>query len=126
MKTITIVAIGFVLLVLFGIGAFQFVYSSSNQLAAQLDAVEASVQQQQWDSAKDKLNVAQQKWDKTKPWWSVLIDHQEIDNIDIGLRRLEKYVETQGMSLSMGEISTLQMLVEHISDLELPNLTNIL
>jgi len=126
MRTINMVWIGFLLLVLFGIGTFLAINTSSTQLASRFSAIEASIQQQKWDKAKEDLNAAQQNWGRTKSWWSVFIDHQEIDNIDISLKRLEKYVETQGTTLSMGEVSTLEMLVEHIADTEAPTLTNIL
>ncbi len=126
MKTITALAIGFLLLVGFALGTYAYVNTSANDLVTSLETVEKSIADQKWDTAKENLKTAENKWDKTKVWWTILLDHQEIDNIDISINRLEKYVETHGTTLSLGEISALLMLVDHISEKEAPSLKNIL
>ena len=73
-----------------------------------------------------KLNTTQQQWIKTQTRWTILLDHQEIDAIDISLKRLEKYVQTHNLSLSLAEISTVKQLVEQISNTEKFTLSNIL
>ncbi len=126
MRTITAVAIGFVLILLFGIGTYMYVNTSANQLSGQLKIAESSIRSQNWGQAGEQLAYVEKSWDKSKGWWTILLDHQEIDNIDVSLKRLSQYVKSQGSTLALGEISALELLVDHIADKEAPNIKNIL
>jgi hypothetical protein len=53
------------------------------------------------------------------------VDHQEIDNIDITLSRLQRFVETCDKASSLSEASALAKYVSHIPEKELPNMRNI-
>ena len=88
--------------------------------------VEQSISTQLWDAAQMELNITQQDWDKSKTWWTILLDHQEIDMIDLSLKRLDKYIITQNLPLSLGEVAALELLINHIADTEQLNLRNIL
>ncbi|HEX3015883.1 MAG TPA: DUF4363 family protein [Desulfobacteria bacterium] len=126
MRTITVTLLGFALLVGISLGANSYLNSSAQHLSRYLANTEKSIQADKWSSATNDLNKMQIAWRDTKYWWSILLDHQEIDNIEISLNRLDEYIKTKGMSLSLGELSALQMLIEHISDKETPSLRNIL
>ena len=106
--------------------SYQYIQTSTQALEVPLEAVEQSISTQKWEVAQKELNTAQQRWDKNKTWWTVILDHQETDNIDISLNRLEKYIETHDVSLSLGEVAALKIQVDHISDTEKLNLRNIL
>ncbi len=126
MRTITVVAIGFLLILAFGIGAYAYVNSSASQMAGQLKTAEDAIRAQKWELAQGQLASVQQNWDRAKSRWAVLLDHEEIDNIDISIKRLAEYVKSKGSALALGEVSALRLLVEHISDKEAPNIKNIL
>jgi len=121
--TIVIIAI----LILGGsLTSYQYIQTSAQALEVPLETVEQSISTQKWEVAQKELNTAQQRWDKNKTWWTVLLNHQEIDTIDISIKRLEKYLETHDVSLSLGEVAALKLQVDHISDTEKLNLRNIL
>lgn len=126
MRTIPTIVIIVVLLLGGSLTTYRYLQTTTLTLGAQLEAVEQSISTQKWEVAQKELNTAQQHWDKNKTWWAVLLDHQEIDNIDISMNRLEKYIETHDVSLSLGEVSALKLQVDHISDTEKLNLRNIL
>ncbi len=126
MRTLLIVIIIFILLFGGSLASYRYIQTTTQSLGAQLETVEQSASAQQWQAAQKELNTAQQRWDKTKTWWTVLLDHQEIDNIDISMKRLEKYIETQDVSLSLGEVSALRLQVDQIYDTEKFTLKNIL
>lgn len=126
MRTITTVTICFVLLLVLSLGSYRLIESTSNTLSTQLEKVENSINQQKWERAKQEMNLTQATWDKTKNWWTVLLDHQEIDNIDVSINRLGKYVDLRRSALSLGEVSALKLYVGHIADTEVFNLKNIL
>ncbi len=126
MRVVTTVITGLVLLVGLSLGVYKYVHDSSQSMVGQLEQVETMIQNAKWDGAKVQLEQTKVSWDQTKYWWTILLDHQELDNIDLSMSRLQRYVDTQGLSLSLGELSALKMLVDHISDKEAFNLRNIL
>lgn len=126
MRTVSTIVIIVVLLLGGSLTTSRYLQTTTLTLGAQLEAVEQSISTQKWEVAQKELNTAQQRWDKNKTWWTVLLDHQETDNIDISLNRLEKYIETHDVSLSLGEVAALKIQVDHISDTEKLNLRNIL
>lgn len=94
-------------------------------MGALLESVEDSISNHKWEGAQEKLKTAQQNWYNDDTWWSIILEHQEIDNININMKRLEKYIVVQDASQSIGEVTTLRLLFEHISDTELFTLKNI-
>ena len=118
MRTLPTIAIIILLLLGGSLLTYRYIQTSSQTLGTQLEAVEQAVSSQKWAVAQQDLNTVQQTWTKTKTWWTVLLDHQEIDNIDLSLKRVEKYIATQHLSLSLGEVSALKLLVGHISETE--------
>ncbi|WP_242966858.1 DUF4363 family protein [Desulfosporosinus sp. FKA] len=106
--------------------SYQFIQRTTQSLDSQISTVEQSISGQQWAMAQNKLKETQQRWDKSKIWWTILLDHQEIDKIDLSLSRLDKYLVTQNLPLSLGEVSTLELLISHISETEKFTLENIL
>jgi len=126
MRTTLIIVIIILLLTGGSWTSSRYLQTTTQALETQLGAIEQSISALQWEVALKDLNTTQQGWEKSKRWWTVLLDHQEIDNIDISLNRLEKYIESHNAALSLGEVSTLQLQVDHISDTEKLNLRNIL
>ena len=126
LRAITAVAVAFVLLVGLAVAAYSYIDTSAHQLVGEFNKVEGAINQGQWALAKDQLVLARAKWEQTKPVWTVLLNHREIDNIDVALARVEKYAESSAVSFSLGELASLRLLVTHIADTEYPTLANIL
>jgi len=124
----TLITIGILVVLLIGgsLTSYQYIETSTLAISAPLETVEQCISTQEWQVAQKELDTTQQRWDKNKDWWTVLLDHEEIDTIDISLKRLEKYIEAQDVSLSLGEVSALKLLVDHIFDTEKLNFQNIL
>jgi hypothetical protein len=104
----------------------QYIQTSTLAFGVPLEAVEQSISIRKWEVAQKELHTAQLRWDKNKTLWTVILDHRESDTIDISIKRLEKYIAAQDVSLALGEISALILLVDHISDSTKFNLRNIL
>lgn len=124
----TLITIFSIVVILLGgsFSSYQYIKTSTHALAVPLETIEQSISAQKWAVAQKELNAAQQRWDKDKTWWTVILDHQEIDTIDISIKRLDKYIEAQNVPLSLGEVSVLKLLVDHIADTANFNLRNIL
>lgn len=126
MRVITGVVAGLVLLIGLSFGSYRYINKTSQNMISQFDLVEKSIQDGRWETAKAQLQTAENTWDQTKYWWTILLNHQEIDNIDVSISRLKTYISSQGLALSLGEVSALKMYVDHISDTEAITVRNIL
>lgn len=126
MRTLITIVIIVILLLGGSLTSYQYIQASTQALGVPLETVERSISTQKWEIAQQEFNTAQLRWDKDKTWWTIVLDHQEIDTIDLCIMRLGKYIEAQDVSLSLGEVAALKLLVDHISDTEKLNLQNIL
>lgn len=118
-----------VIVLFFSIGSissYRFVEKSTQTAAVHIQVIEESIQSQKWQAAKNELEIVEKNWDKNGTWWSVILDHQEIDRIDLCIERLEKFIDSQDLALAQGEASSLKLLFEFIRDNEKFNLKNIL
>lgn len=118
-----------VIILFFLIGSFssyRFVENSTQSAAAHIQVIQESIQSQKWQTAQNELELVEKNWDKNSTWWSVILDHQEIDRIDLCIERLEKFIESQDLALALGEASSLKLLFDFIHDNEKFNLKNIL
>ena len=126
MRTLPIIVAIVVLLLGGSFVSSRYIQGTSQSLEDQFEMIEESITTQKWEVVQKELATTQQGWNQTKVWWSVLLDHREIDTIDINMERLEKYVATQDISLSLGEVEVLILLFAHINDSEQFTITNIL
>ena len=108
------------------LSSYNYINSTSKNLVTHLENVEKSVQDQKWNVAQEQMELTQTNWNKTKYWWTILLDHHEIDNIELSSLRLKQYLKAQDSTLSLAELSALEMLFEHIADTEAINLKNVL
>jgi hypothetical protein len=107
------------------LSSYHYINSTSKNLVTQLEKVKEAIQNQKWSVAQEELELTQTSWDKIEYWWTILLDHHEIDTIDLSSQRLKQYVKVQDKTLSLGEVSALEMLFEHIADTEALTLKNI-
>lgn len=106
--------------------SYNYISSTSRNMVSQLENAEKAIENQKWNTAREQLEQTQTSWHKTKYWWTILLNHHEIDNIELSSKRLEQYLLTQDKTLSLAEISALVMLYEHIADTEALTIENIL
>ncbi|MDD2234780.1 MAG: DUF4363 family protein [Desulfitobacteriaceae bacterium] len=103
-----------------------YISSTSGNLVAQLENTQIAIENQKWNTAREQLEQTQTSWNKTKYWWAILLNHHEIDNIELSSQRLKQYLITEDKTKSLAEISALKMLYKHIADTETLTIENIL
>ncbi|MHB8125123.1 MAG: DUF4363 family protein [Desulfitobacteriaceae bacterium] len=126
MRVIIIIIMVFFLMIAGSLSSYNYINSTSGNLVSNLENLEKFVQDQKWNIAQEQLELTQTTWNKTKYWWTILLDHHEIDNIELSAQRLKQYLKAEDKTLSLAEISALEMLFEHIADSEALTLKNIL
>ncbi|MDD3705956.1 MAG: DUF4363 family protein [Clostridiaceae bacterium] len=126
MKPLIIIISLVVLIVAGGAITLYALNSESQRLDDSLSVIEEAIENQNWDNASKDLKKFHSKWDKTSPLWSMLVDHYEIDNIELLLSQLASYVKNKNKNDALTSISSLKTLIKHIPDKESLNPKNIL
>ena len=80
---------------------------------------------ERWDLAQVQSQELESTWAQKAKWWPIFLDHQEMDNIEFSLARIKGYVGCQDNSLSLGQLSELRLMIEHLPCKEAVNLKNI-
>lgn len=122
-----LLAIFFLIVIISGsLISMYYVGNQSEVLQEQLIELEGYIDAENWDKAIALYNDFKQSWVKIDHIWSMLIDHSEIDYINTNLGELEAYIKTKEKADALAKVSSLQWLVKHIPEKELPVLKNIL
>ncbi len=120
------ISIGLLIIIL--ISSFIYIVSlnkKSKQFTINIHVLEEMVSNNDWDNAKKQLISMEKDWGKTERWMTTLIDHQEVDSINLSLVRLSRYLQYEEVSDLMVECATLRLLIEHIPKKEKFNLSNL-
>jgi hypothetical protein len=125
-KVITTVSVLLAVLIFSGIYTTRSLYTNAGIIESQINMVENSVKAGDWAKVKALLEDVEEKWSRTEKSWTMLLDHIEIDYIDIALTRLKSYIEAEDKSLTLGEIATLRQYIRHIPEKESFKLKNLL
>ncbi|HYH03977.1 MAG TPA: DUF4363 family protein [Bacillota bacterium] len=126
MKAWVLSTIGLFLLLGFGIYSGSYLQKSSIRVIHHVNRVESAIIKRQWLQASRSLAQVERSWKKIKPWWAILIHHQEIDNIENSLVKLEKAVQSHDRSSSQMSSGELQHFLQHIPQREKFTIINIL
>jgi len=122
-----IIVISIILVIVIGwFFIYESVGNSTEDFILMLTEVATSIEDSDWERAKNQFIEAREKWIKLRNMWTILLDHHEIDNIDLSMARANKFVESQNTSLSLGEIEVLKELFKIVKENEALTLTNIL
>ncbi len=124
----TLVTLLIVLGIIVGLG-FWANYSleeSACDLIAQIDKVAAEIKGNRWTEATNHVEELEKVWSQKASWWPIILDHTEIDNIEFSLAKVKEYVANQHKPLSLGQLSELKLMIEHIPRKEAITLENVM
>ena len=126
MRLLTTLAV--ILALIIGMSAWfnHSLQTSSDDLTRQIQLVSSTIRQQDCETAVKHSEKLEKLWEQKAKWWPVFLDHQEMDNIEFSLARVKEYVTSQDDALSLGQLSELNLMIEHIPRKEAVNFENIL
>lgn len=125
MKIIISIAILLAVLIFSGVFTVNMLYKDAGIIESQINDIEELVKNEDWPRVKELLNQMEEKWSGTEKSWTMLVDHMEIDYIDISLTRLKSYIEAEDKTLALGEVGVLRQYVRHIPEKESFKLKNV-
>jgi uncharacterized protein YijF (DUF1287 family) len=124
----TPVILALILFIIFAWWAQWTLKNNAESMAKDIDKLEAAIKDDNWDMASNILEDMHKEWKNVRNKWQMLINHQEIDNIESTLAKVESYVKAKenGKEDALAEIATLKLFLLHIPDKEALRITNIL
>ncbi|SCY82417.1 DUF4363 family protein [Alkaliphilus peptidifermentans] len=126
MKTVIITL---VILITFFIGAVifqQYVENSCKTLLAHIERLDESILAENWEEAENNIQDLRKEWEQKKKIWEVVLEHYDLDAIEIAITKIERYTEVNEKIMTLGEIVQLKFLIRHVSDRESFRLSNLL
>lgn len=126
MRFVAVLLILLAVVVGFGVWTVKALQGTAEELAVRIDHMQALVKREQWREAEQELDGLSGHWNKSKKWWTTVVDHREIDNIDFSIVRIREYLWAEDEELALGEAAALKKMIEHIPEKESFTLENIL
>jgi len=126
MKSIFIIVLVLILIFTSGYFMSDYINKSSKSIDVELFRLYRVVRTSNWISASQNLLIIENKWKGEKDSWAILVDHQEIDNINLSISKMKEYIKEKDIVDALAEISSLRLLFEHIPRKDSLTWTNIL
>ncbi|AET70627.1 hypothetical protein Desor_5243 [Desulfosporosinus orientis DSM 765] len=126
LRTVSTIIVIILFFLIGSITSYRFVENTTDTASAHLQVIQESIYTEKWQAANEELAIVQENWNNNGTWWSVILDHQEIDRIDLAIERLRKFIESKDPALSLGEVTSLKQYFDFIHDNERLSLKNIL
>jgi hypothetical protein len=102
-----------------------YLTKTSKELASQAEKIRDKVKKDAWDDANSEVMQIRRLWGKHKKTWLFLIDHDDIDDIDRIIYKLDEMISQKEKEQSLTEIAELRFLVHDLADKEVLSLANI-
>lgn len=90
-----------------------------------LDNISDTIKEENWNLVASEFSKMKNNWTKVRKLLSILLDHHEIDNIDLSMAKADQYIYAKNLPLSLGEIEVLRQLFTIVKESEALMLTNI-
>lgn len=98
---------------------------SSEQLVGQIEQVSEAIKHNDWPVAARETDRLEQVWEQQAGWWPVFFEHYEMDNIEFSMAKSKEYVDSQDAALSLGQLSEIKLMIEHMPRKEAVSLDNV-
>lgn len=125
-RTYLTAAVIFIILIFGSVWYNKYLTETTLALDEKLHLIQEAIQHKNWENIHDLIENFEEIWNGEKKICNLLLDHEQIDNIDIALERLKSYAISQDEALSLGEVATLRLFINRIRDVEKISIENIL
>lgn len=125
MKSILLSALFLAAIIVGSLISINYESSQSETMLSLLDTLEKHIDSENWEQTNSNFKAFKDSWTKVDPKWSMLIDHYEIDYINMNMGELEAFIKNKDKTNSLAKMNSLQLLIKHIPEKEYVNLENI-
>ncbi|RQD71664.1 MAG: DUF4363 family protein [Tindallia sp. MSAO_Bac2] len=125
MKMLAGIIILLILMVAFSTGVYYQNINISNDFIKALNDLQEVIEDEDWEKVSFQVEELMDCWNRADIWWTPLMDHQEIDMLNLSVIRVSKLAQMEKKEESLVEITIARVMVENIQELQQPVLRNI-
>lgn len=104
---------------------YNFIVQSVEDINSVIANMENTISNDNWDSTLGLYNTVNEKWENTRKVLMLILDHEEMEKINLALERTEGYISAKNKSLTLGEVAALKYFFSHVKEKESLSLKNI-
>ncbi len=111
----------FVIVLIIGVsGALvqRYLDRTGSELSARLQEVGKALEHKDWEQSERAFFGFEQRWRVVRRNWALVVDHLEIDNVDMRLVRLKELIRSRKDDEARADYSEALLLLEHIPERE--------
>lgn len=124
----TFVAVIIALIIFLGLAWWntKYLLNTSKELAQEAENIRKSLVDESWDQVNAQVMQFRCLWGRRKKTWLLLVDHDDIDEIDRIIFKIDEMVKLKEKEQALSDIAELRFLFHDIADKEILDLANIL
>lgn len=127
MRTNFWVAVALLAIVIaFGLWETTTMSGVANRYISAAEELQALIRDEQWQRADEVVSAYRERWDESGSWLQTLVIHEELDAVDMALRRIHAGVEARDQSLCGEGCAELREYAEHLYHRDAFTLGNVL
>ncbi|WP_326909977.1 DUF4363 family protein [Sedimentibacter sp. MB31-C6] len=116
------------LLIMIGIWAwfhFAYIEPTTDYYFEEFNYLSETIKKGDWDKAKSDIELYNKKWEEMRGIWIYFLNQDDIDNVDISMKKLDIYIKNYDKTMAQAELEHLRILFNIIKDNECLTLDNI-
>ena len=126
MKWLLLTAAALMLILFATAGVWLYLTDSAEQICRELEGLEETIGSEDWERAEAVCGQAEAQWEQVRPRWAVLIDHGEMEDVEIGFTDLAGAVRRRARDEALKELTELKFFLRRAAEAARPGWENIL
>ena len=115
-----------VVIVAFGVWSTGTMAGLSGKYVSAAEELLALTQMESWQRAGEAVSDYREQWDGASRWLQILVVHEELDAVDIALKRIQAGIRARDVSLCFEGCAELRENAEHLYHRDALTIGNIL
>lgn len=106
-------------------GTYRISQRQGQEISHRLEQIKIRLIRNDWEGAGREARFMQKDWKTARKTWGLIMDHKELDSMDISISRLCSLISSRERALALAEAAVALRLAGHIPEREIPGVGNI-
>ena len=125
MRDVIIIIIILIVVVMLNIFVNKYLKDTAKSITTRLDKIELMLKSNDTKNIMEEAKLIQEEWDIVSKKWAIMVEHQEIDKIDMELKRIKTFFEQNELDNGTISLNVIKYFLIHITELYRWNIVNI-
>ncbi|MEF9990582.1 MAG: DUF4363 family protein [Romboutsia sp.] len=114
MKSLISVIIWSIVFIVGGLYINSEIYNFTDKYTSRIELIGKHMENDDWDIAKENLDIFYEKWHEEKDGWYKLLNHEYFDCICLDINILYKNISVRDKSRALEEVEVIKMTLSNI------------